>query len=1172
VAILANREERANAILSYYNNLQTYNTQTDADGTDTDGDKPQGQFKAFNDLIKLHHDELKVVTGYASAAIAYLPSEESTIDTTEWWYNANRTNLRASMFFTDSNYLNNRNAIYAANALSIPNQKHPYVYWNQYLSEFGTWNDFGYINAAPGFTYTDTMNPFETGANYRLKEPLEYYGDSDNLLWGRIIHNGKWSYRVEYCADSSYSSVADTGFNDYTTSGKTLHNLLSGQSASNEWPSPFEIMRYTYWGTGSEGSAAAKTISLHSGTTSGTFEVAASSQFTPDTWYIFYHATTTTEGWVLRVGTESGVGPYQWTYTGAYWPTPTSGDFDGTRQCATNPYILGSEKTTPPGNGRENVWNSVYSQYYSSKFETALDGITTQATAWSTALGDFATFDYTVINAEAGSTFRNFIEVQAAAAKTDVDAWIIAWKSLINDTGSGATYTQNDSDWSNASLDGLFTNGSGGLDLVISFASTSYTSTQSGYIADRRDEIYDDILGAYNKHADEDWNPSLESFVDNNTGYLDSGKLYAYRHNFIDSRLNKESGTLTISRNAYYTSLDKLEEISQLEIIMAPVAPESKYDITPIDFELSIDEEDKIVIDWEDSKAASSYDIQRKDGVNGSWATIETNYDYTDPGDPPDFEATPQSRYEDAALTQGYQEFGLSFSSEDDGTGLNEDFTIYDFNIDVDSAGVQTINLKGLDCKTYEALRVAMQDELDDEGLETTVTIETDDIRIISNKRGDASTIAITSGPINDLFTALSTTPDTAVEGVTQLEQGKIYYYMVKVNNGYNVVLGSDGNTEDKDWDSQSEWQIDEYSNDRAIHGDFGYVVWDSPENLMVSGVDEGVTASDAYCRLEWDIVLNAVEYKIYRATSLDGGYAYIDTTVNTYYEDTTGISGFIYYYKLKAVANSEYQEYDEDGNFTGALESLITDEGVRGKKLWIGLTLAASDDDIDKTTLTWNILSGANGYLLYTSDLENGQYSYLVKDDATDLILTGNSYVDERPAKQFFDRQFESPTDGLTDTEYEINTRYYFQILGTTEAYEYAPTIEEYWITSPNSGVWTAQAIADSIQDALSDGLNNSVCELVYMENPSPYYAIRISSVPIGVDASVILKDGSLEISLLDILPVAPSEPGDGAYSAMYRYYKLQAVEVIIGEIVRSSELTDVAIGYRPLDLPKLE
>jgi len=59
-----NRDERANAILSYYTNLQEYNTQTDADGTDVDEDKPQGQFKAFNDLIKLHHDELQAIVGY----------------------------------------------------------------------------------------------------------------------------------------------------------------------------------------------------------------------------------------------------------------------------------------------------------------------------------------------------------------------------------------------------------------------------------------------------------------------------------------------------------------------------------------------------------------------------------------------------------------------------------------------------------------------------------------------------------------------------------------------------------------------------------------------------------------------------------------------------------------------------------------------------------------------------------------------------------------------------------------------------------------------------------------------------------------------------------------------------------------------------------------------------
>ena len=119
-----NREERANAILSYYNNLQTYNTQTAADGTDSDADKPQGQFKAFNDLIKLHHDELKVSIGYASDSTAYLPSAEGTIDTSQWWYNANGTNLRASLFFTDSVYLNNRSALYAANAQADPYKRH----------------------------------------------------------------------------------------------------------------------------------------------------------------------------------------------------------------------------------------------------------------------------------------------------------------------------------------------------------------------------------------------------------------------------------------------------------------------------------------------------------------------------------------------------------------------------------------------------------------------------------------------------------------------------------------------------------------------------------------------------------------------------------------------------------------------------------------------------------------------------------------------------------------------------------------------------------------------------------------------------------------------------------------------------------------------------------------
>ena len=1181
-----NRDERANAILSYYNNLQTYNTQTEADGDETDVDKPQKKFKDFNELIRLHNYELWRVVGYMTSATARLPSEEGPIDTTEWWYNANGTNLRASMYFTDSVFLNNRSAMYAANARSEPNQRHPYMYWNQYLTgaadeEFGSWNDFGYVNQAPHsgsdtVRYSNTQNPWATTSNYRLREPLEEYGSSTNLLWGRIVHDGRNAYRDLYCGDTSYDIHRDQGFNNYERPGISIGNReLGAFTDGNPYASPYETFRYTYFGSGAHTNPGNQTIQTHSGTSSGTFEILESSASLSVGWCMIYSGGT---GYAFYISNSTfvpgGLPPPDkvvYDYTDAFFPTPSSGGFNGTWNVRENPALTQSEKNGTTTDGREDVWGAIYDRYYTSEFKAALDNITAQAELWSDALDFLDAFDYSVVKA-VDTTIGNFAEAQAAAMKSDLVAWIADWKTLINDSGSGATFSKFTTDWNDTTIATLFSDADGGLDNLISWSTTSYTSTQSGFIADRKAEIYDDILGHYNLGTDEVWLPDLEDFVENNTGFLDPGKLYAYRYNFTDSRLNRESGTLTIARNAYYTYLDKLDEIALLEVEMAPIAPLSTYDVTPIDFELSDDEEDKIIMDWEDSKGAASYRIDRKEGISGSWTTVQANYDYTDPGDPPDFEAIPESRYEDPALTQGYQELGLNFSSEDDGTGLSEDFTVYDFNIDVDGAGIQTINMKGLDCKTFEALRVAMQSELDDAGVETTLTIETDDIRITSNLRGTGSTVAITAGTTNDLLTALSTTPDAASDGVTQLEQGKVYYYRVRVNNGYNVTLGSDGNTEDKDWDSQSAWQTDEYSNDQATNGDIGYVIWDPPENLVVSGVDEGITPSENCCRLEWDAAPNADSYKVYRATSLNGGYALIDSTSSTYYEDTTGIPGFIYFYKLKAVAGVEYQEYDDDGNFTGPVESLLTDEGVRGKKLWIGLTLAATDEDIDKITLTWNALSGANGYLLYISDLEDSQYSALQNDDVTDLILTGTSYVDERPAKQYFDRQFESSTDGLAGTEYEPNTRYYFQVLGTTEAYEYLPTIEEYFITSPSSGVWTSQDLADSIQDALSDGLDNAICELVFLENPSPYYAIRIQSVPIGSDSSAILKNGSLEPSLLTILPAASSEPGEGTYPAMYKYYKLQAVETVAGEIVRYSELTDIAIGFRPLDLPVLE
>jgi hypothetical protein len=1199
-----NREDRADAIISYYTNLQEYNTQVVADGDDIDASKPQAKFKAFNDLIKIYHDELKDLTGYASASaenillensenlmteasedlttedqLSYLPSEEGAIDTTDWWYNANVSNLQANMFFTDSTYLFDRSALYIGNGQTSPNARHPYALWNQFNTALGTYNDFAFVNVEPSFVYTDSLNPFATGANYKMKEPLEYYGAGSNLLWGAIVHNGVWAYRSQYIGNVSYTAGVDTGFKNYQTTGVSLGNMTAAQTASNLWPSPFEIMRYTFWGTGTQGSTVSRTIANHSGTSSGSFTIATASQLTPNTWYIFYHSSTTTQGWILKVGTEidiSGIGsgPWYWTYSEAYWPVPTSGNFNGaSRQCTPNPVISASEKTTAATSGRKNVWDSVYAQYFtgtstypsgkSVTFKTGLAAITDRTNTWITNLDIIINHNYTIIDQEMG--VPNFGISIASIMRTDINVWLSYWKTLIGDSGSGPTYTVNDSKWSDANLDDLFTNTNSGLNKMITFTSGSrtYNGTQTGYIATRRNQIYNTIFGKYNLGLSEVWNPDLETFVENNTGFLDTGKLYWYRHNYIDARLNRESGTLTIARDSYYTYLIKLNEIAFLETQMAPLATDFQYDMTPVAFDVTQDEEDVIVIDWDDTKAAASYDIQRKTGISGSWNPIQANYGYVDPGSPPDFTPTLGSSYNDSALTSGYQEFGLSFTSSDDGTGLNEDFTLYDFNLALDGATNLNVEIKGIDAKSFEALRSAIQSKL----TTTTVEIISNDIRITSNKKGAGSTVAITAGTNNDILAALSTIPNAAVPGTTQLEQGKAYYYRVRVNNGYGVVLGSDGNNQDKDWNSRSEWQTDEYANARAINGDVGIVVWEAPSGLAASGVDPGITPSDIHCRLEWNSSPNAASYKIYRATSLNGGYAYIATTTNTFYLDTSAIPGFMYYYKIKSIANADYQLYDDAGNFTGPLESLLSDEGVRGKRLWQTITLNASRDNEDKVTLTWNAMTGSNGYLVYTAPILEGQYTALTEDDGKELVILTNTYIDARVAKQFFEKNFASTTDGIASGDYEPNARYYFVVLCTDEI-SFETTVKQYYITAPASGTWTCQVIANSINTALAAGLNNAICELVLLENPETYYKIRFSTKAVGVDAEITIQAGTFGESLLSLLSLAPAEPGDGAYLALEGFYKVQAVEVVSNEIVRYSELSNIAAGLRPIPL----
>lgn len=1164
-----NRDERGNAIISYYNNLQTYNTNLEEDGTNAEGDKPQARFKAFNDLIKLYHRELQIATGYLyNSSDGYVDPEENNIPNGFWWRNAKITNLRSEWFYADAEKArNDYEFYYLLNTKNDPLKRHPYLYWNQYGSELGSFDEGAWKNTSSKSSYTDTQNPFATGTDFRMAEPLEHYGDENNLLWGSIVFDGRWAYRSQHIGNTSYTTHTTDGFYDYQSNDRPIHNFLTSHDDSNRHPSPWQTFYNTFWGDGSNTTLETGVeISSHSGTTSGEFRVLGFSgpSFTVDNWYMIY-TNSTGYGYIFRyTGSHiEGTEPNEYTvyeYDDANWPNPDSGDFDSTGVTVIeHPAITESIKTGSTSDGRRNVWSSIYDQYYSN-FSSAIDSVTSAAQEWSSRLSDIIDFDYTIIS-DSDVAGEELFKSDTQSFKSSLDDWITAWQGL---TGSFSTF---DSKWSNSYLDSLLSDGSGGLDQVIAFSS-DYGSSQSGLLADRRDDIYNTIVGEYSKGSDEDWSPSITTFAENNSGNFTAGTLNWYRHNYANSRLNREDGLLTVAYSSWKTYNEKFSLVSDLEAEMDPVVTDSKYDITPTGLAASTDVEDAIELEWDDTKAAASYDIEYKEGLSGSWTTLVSNFGYVDPGSPPDFSESPDAEYEHQAYTLGYQDISVTYSDIEDSTGLSDDFTRYYFDIALDGNSAVTTNVRGMDAQTWEALAVALNDRFEEDEIEATAEITPDAVRIYSNTIGSSSSVSLSAGSTNDLIAALSGSLLTPVAGTTNLEPGKVYYYRLKVNNGYDVSLGSDGNEEDKDWNSQSDWQYELYSNDQMTHGDAGYIVWPDPDNLVASGVnlENGLTPSDAHTRLEWDGAPNASSYKIYRATTIDGGYALIGSTSDTFYEDTTGIPGFAYYYRVRAIADSDYQTFDENGNLSGPIVSALT-SAVRGKRLWQTITLDVTTDNRDEMVLSWSDLSGATGYLIYRSTVENGPHEIMTNDDATDMIISGTTYVDKAPARQFTKNTYSDPTDGISDTDYDANQRYYFIVAAVDS--DGNATLRQYFIKAPASGTWEAQDIVDAIDEKLTSDLNNVDCELVPMENLSDdtTYKIRFKTHLETEAASIEILDGTFGPSLLPLLgDTERAIPGGSALPGINYYYRVQAVEVIDGEQVRASELSDVVLGFRPI------
>jgi hypothetical protein len=1157
------RDDRANAISTYYSSYPEYLSRLAEDGNNTyvsgeDG-QVQARYKAFDDLIRLHHDLLQEADGYVTGA--ELDPEEGTVGTGVWWNACEASNSRAEFYMTDNDYAESKNSLFILNGKDNPYKRHPFLLWNQQHAMIGSHDSKGWKNAPSRATYDNVRNPLRTGSNYRLGEPLEWWGNTNNLLWNKIILNGYLHYRHDRLKDYDYDTDAYTGFIDIfePSGGRPIGDRTTGYYGTN-WASPFGVFRYSYWGTGSNTTLSDQTINstgsnyfIQDGDTSASWNV--------NDWYLLW---TSSSNWRIFLVTDVEVVEYSPGGGGTYYETTVSYrsllgnslSSSTTYNVIRDPKVPESNKQSMQSNVYDYIWSHIYDTHYSA-FSSAIDDITAGVENLITKIDSIINYDYTAVNEEAGEEIG---KPEAETLKSDLESWLTDWKTLVNDTGSGASFSRRTALWSNSNLDSI-KSGTGGITDLISF-DTDYDGDRSGILGVWLDSTVIDILGNYSLGSEEEWRPDNTTYSKNNSGNLGTGQqLYLYRHDLASKRVGRsEDGVLFAAWGAYKTWNNKLDEISQLESRMSNIVSENKYDLTPVNVIASTDEEDKIVLEWDAVKAASSYDIEYKEGISGSWIRHTSNYGYVDPGNPPNFEDTPGSKIEIQAHTRGYQEFGLNFTSSDDPTNLNDDFTTYDFYLSIDSGSNKHIKIQGLDCKTWEALQVTIQNLFEEDEIKATCSLESDDIRITSEKKGNGSSISMTAGTINDLFSALSTTPETPVDGTQQLEQGKVYYFRVRTNNGYDVSLGSDGNENDRDWNSKSEWDTSNYINDKGTNGVAGYIIWDEPSELTVSGFpeDNDLTPSSDHIYLEWNGVPNVDYYKIYRATSLDGGYAFIDSTSNIYFEDDTAIPGVVYYYKVQAVSADEYKLYDDSGNFTERLTGDRTGTGVRGKRLWVELTAEASKGDTNKITISWNDLSGANGYILYRSNQENGTFSYVAEDDNSEKIITDTSYIDKSPGEQFLEKRFDSPSEGYTS--FDSNTRYYF-IVVTSD------TVKQYYITSPNSGTWTIQNIADQIDDAISEVHDNVKCKLVEFNNPSHYYKLKFETVELGSKASVSITGGTFGKSLLEILgDLEGSQDGSEPLPEVPSWYQVQGVEIVDGTIVRRSEMSNKTRGKRPV------
>jgi fibronectin type 3 domain-containing protein len=206
--------------------------------------------------------------------------------------------------------------------------------------------------------------------------------------------------------------------------------------------------------------------------------------------------------------------------------------------------------------------------------------------------------------------------------------------------------------------------------------------------------------------------------------------------------------------------------------------------------------------------------------------------------------------------------------------------------------------------------------------------------------------------------------------------------YRAASENGNYAFIGQSNSSPYDDYDSGTStyWYVVKASNSNGdsdySNADSGYKQNaqqqpDSPDNVSAS---DG-TYVDAV-RITWTESDGATNYKVYRATSQNGNYAYIGQANSPPYDDYDSSMG-TYWYMVKA--SNSYGDSEYSGADSGYKGSGSEQQNPSANPPNPPTSVSASDGDYtDMVRITWTESNGAVSYKVYRANSQSGNYSYI--------------------------------------------------------------------------------------------------------------------------------------------------------------------------------------------------